>query len=255
MESSIRAATTPAPGLHVALLKAGSPRLTWSTSPPPLHREALAIQLHETPAGPAFIFRSIDPWPFNTSLWKSGKPSTPTPRTPAARQAAREFYENIKKPWTPAPPSFGPRSKTSIPSCAQAPRAAGRPSEREKQNCPLNPDSCEWPASYFHEGHGLTSGPPTSASVLALDPSKGAPTPQRGDYSAFISLGIDRQGILYVQADPARRPTPQMVADGVELFRNFRPHAFGIEANQFQELLAPTFDVEFRRAWSASTPG
>ena len=51
----------------------------------------------------------------------------------------------------------------------------------------------------------------------------------------------------YSEADLARRPTPQIVADGVELYRNFRPDVFGVEANQFQELLAGQFEAEFRR--------
>ena len=82
--------------------------------------------------------------------------------------------------------------------------------------------------------------------TLALDPSKGSDS-RRGDYSALVMLGVDRQGVLYVEADMARRPTPQMVAEGVELFCRFRPDVFGIEANQFQDLLAGEFEAEFRR--------
>ncbi len=119
--------------------------------------------------------------------------------------------------------------------------------EREKQNSPLNPDLCEWPETYFHEDLWFDEWPAKLAvKVLALDPSKGSDS-QRGDYSAFISLAVDRKGILYVQADMARRPTPQMAADGVEIHRQFQPHIFGVEANQFQELLGPEFESEFRR--------
>ena len=53
--------------------------------------------------------------------------------------------------------------------------------------------------------------------------------------------------MLYVEADLARRPTPEIVADGVEWFRRFQPDAFGVEANQFQDLLAGEFEAEFRR--------
>jgi predicted phage terminase large subunit-like protein len=59
-------------------------------------------------------------------------------------------------------------------------------------------------------------------------------------------LGADRQGTVYVEANLARRPTPQIVADGVELYRRFRPDVFGVEANQFQDLLAAQFETEFR---------
>src|SRR5262249_55059792 len=82
--------------------------------------------------------------------------------------------------------------------------------------------------------------------ALALDPSKGADS-RHGDYSAFALLGVGRDGLLYFEADLARRPSPQMISDGVELCRRFRPHVFGLEANQFQELLGPSFAAEFNR--------
>ncbi len=117
--------------------------------------------------------------------------------------------------------------------------------EREKQNSPLNPDLCEWPEAYFTEDIWFDEWPAKPvAKVLALDPSKGSDA-HRADYSAFISLAVDKQGVLYVQADIARRPTRQMVDDGVEIHRRFQPHIFGIEANQFQELLAPEFESAF----------
>ena len=119
--------------------------------------------------------------------------------------------------------------------------------EREKQNSPVNPDLCEWPESYFDESIWFDAWPEDlQVKILALDPSKGADA-RRGDYSAFVMLGVDRQGVLYVEADLARRSTPQIVADGVELYRRFRPDAFGVEANQFQDLLAGEFEAEFRR--------
>ncbi len=86
---------------------------------------------------------------------------------------------------------------------------------------------------------------------MALDPSKGGDG-RRGDYSAFVMLGIDAAGVVYVEADLARRATPQMVADGAELCRRFRPQVFGVEANQFQELLAGEIAAEFERRQIAS---
>jgi predicted phage terminase large subunit-like protein len=81
---------------------------------------------------------------------------------------------------------------------------------------------------------------------MALDPSKGKDA-HRGDYSAFVMLGFDASGVAYVEADLARRPTPQIVADGAELCRRFQPVSFGVEANQFQELLAGEILAEFER--------
>ena len=83
--------------------------------------------------------------------------------------------------------------------------------EREKQNSPINPDLCEWPESYFDETLWFEAWPANLAvKTMALDPSKGSDA-RHGDYSALVMLGVDRQGIVYVEADLARRPTP---ADG-----------------------------------------
>ena len=120
--------------------------------------------------------------------------------------------------------------------------------EREKQNSPLNPELCEWPEAYFTEkiwfddwpsqpprqSHRI--GPPAKAATLTA-----ATTPPSSPWPSTTD------GTLYVQADMARRPTPQMVADGVEIYRQFKPHMFGVEANQFQELLAPEFATAFRQ--------
>jgi predicted phage terminase large subunit-like protein len=81
---------------------------------------------------------------------------------------------------------------------------------------------------------------------MALDPSKGGDA-RRGDYSAFVMLGIDASGMIYVEADMARRATPQIVADAAVLCARFAPTSFGVEANQFQELLAGEIAAEFAR--------
>ncbi len=134
---------------------------------------------------------------------------------------------------------------------------------REKQSTPVNPELCEWPEAYFGDwiwfdewpdgGESLRDSQPRLgktrlliAKAIALDPSKGADA-RRGDYSAFVMLGVGHDGTLYIEADMQRRPTPQIVSDGVELCRRFRPQVFGIEANQFQELLGADFAAEFIR--------
>ena len=60
-------------------------------------------------------------------------------------------------------------------------------------------------------------------------------------------LGVDKKGLIHVQADLARRPTPQMVEEGVAICQRFRPDAFGVEANQWQQLLSGEFMAEFGR--------
>lgn len=78
--------------------------------------------------------------------------------------------------------------------------------------------------------------------MLALDPSKGRDA-RAGDYSAFALLALDRDGVLWLDLDVARRPTPAIVERGIELYRQWQPQAFCVETNAYQELLG----VEFLR--------
>jgi predicted phage terminase large subunit-like protein len=106
---------------------------------------------------------------------------------------------------------------------------------------------CEWPESYFEDHIWFDRWPAELViKTMALDPSKGHDG-RRGDYSAYVMLGIDTMGVIYIEADLARRPTPQMVADGAAWCGRFRPLAFGVEANQYQELLAGEIAAEFAR--------
>jgi len=119
--------------------------------------------------------------------------------------------------------------------------------EREKQCRPVNPDECEWPEEYFsHERLYFERWPDQPVlTTLALDPSKGK-SDKRGDYSAFVFLSIGKDDCLYVQANMARRPVQQMVADGVEMWRRHQPMIFGVEGNAWQDLLMPDFVEAFR---------
>jgi hypothetical protein len=69
MESVIQRAHTRT-WFHGTLLKAGTPHTNVVNLATALHREALAMELDQTPGWTSKIFRSIDPWPFNTSLWE-----------------------------------------------------------------------------------------------------------------------------------------------------------------------------------------
>jgi predicted phage terminase large subunit-like protein len=116
------------------------------------------------------------------------------------------------------------------------------PFASEKQGDPVNPEQCEWDASYFdYPGFWFEKWPEQlQIKTLSVDPSKGKDA-RSGDYSAFVRLGRDGNGYLYCEAELLHRPTPQIVADGVEHARAFQPEGFAVEINQFQELLAAEF--------------
>lgn len=123
--------------------------------------------------------------------------------------------------------------------CLQEKKAAHSPYYWQAlyQQNPIAEGSSEWPADYF--GPKIFFGDwPTHwrCKTVALDPSKGADA-QFGDYSAFVMLMVTPEGTLYVDADLGRRNTDVMIETALEIQRTFRPDWFGIEINQFQELL------------------
>jgi predicted phage terminase large subunit-like protein len=232
---------------HGMLLKAGTPRTNVVNLATALHRDALAVRLHETPGWTSRVFRAVRRWPDNMTLWHEWESVYTNPHNHRYRYDARLFYEKRRTRMDAGALVLWPEEEDLYTLMCMRAESGPAAFEREKQNSPINPELCEWPEAYFDE-HAWFDAWPRNLKVkaMALDPSKGADA-RRGDYSAFVLLGVDRQGIVYLEADLARRSVPQIVADGVELARRFRPDAFGIEANQFQDLLGAEFEAEFRR--------
>jgi predicted phage terminase large subunit-like protein len=205
------------------------------------------MELHDNPGWTSRVFRSIEPWPERMTLWQQWESIYTDRHTPRAAQAARAFYDANRPAMDAGAGVLWPQREDLYTLMCMRVESGRSAFEREKQNSPTSPEMCEWPEEYFDEGIWFDVWPAGLAvKILALDPSKGADS-RNGDYSAFVRLGVDRQGVLYVEADLARRPVPQIIADGVEHYRQFGPDGFGVEANQFQELLAGLFDAEFRR--------
>jgi predicted phage terminase large subunit-like protein len=232
---------------HGTLLKAGTTQTNIVNLATALHREALALELHESPGWTSARFSAIQSWPTNTSLWDEWETIYCDADKSTSRLAAREFYEQNRSAMHAGAVVLWPEVE-DLYTLMQMRVESGRTAfEREKQGSPVDPELCEWPESYFAEHIWFDRWPSDlTVRVVALDPSKGSDA-HRGDYSAFVLVGIGRAGVIYVEADMARRPTPQMVADGAALCRRFRPDAFGVEANQFQELLCNELAAEFAR--------
>lgn len=104
-------------------------------------------------------------------------------------------------------------------------------------------EGAEFSGAYFHDGVWFDNWPHSDTirmRVMALDPSKGKT--DKSDYSAFVMIALDFDGVMWIDADLSRRDTRQIVDDGLLLCRGFGPDAFGIEINQFQEVLAQNFE-------------
>jgi predicted phage terminase large subunit-like protein len=105
------------------------------------------------------------------------------------------------------------------------------------QQNPQAEGSAEWPDSFFGLDIWFNEWPDSwRCKVVALDPSKGTES-KFGDYSAFVML-MASGGTIYVDADLAIRNTSVITETAIEIQRQFKPDWFGVETNQFQQLLA-----------------
>ncbi|MEM8944126.1 MAG: hypothetical protein AAGD11_03005 [Planctomycetota bacterium] len=229
------------------LLKAGTKHTNVVNLATALHREALAMQLHETAGWQSQKFMAIETWPSNQQLWSDWEGIYCNVENPQAAQHAALFYATHRQAMDEGSVLLWPEEEDLYTLMKMRVEAGQTAFAREKQSSPIDSERCEWPESYFDDHIWFDSWPEDlQLKTMALDPSKGKDS-RLGDYSAFAILGVDRKGTLFVQADLARRPTPQMVADGVDLFGHHSVQSFGVEANVYQELLAGEFLSEFRR--------
>jgi predicted phage terminase large subunit-like protein len=105
------------------------------------------------------------------------------------------------------------------------------------QQNPQAEGGAEWPDDYFKPDIWFNEWPDRwGCKAVALDPSKGVNS-KFGDYSAFVMIMVSG-GTIYVDADLAVRNTAVIAETAMEIQRSFQPDWFGIETNQFQELLA-----------------
>lgn len=113
-------------------------------------------------------------------------------------------------------------------------------------NWKTRPEGGEFPHTWFEDIWFENWPVNTVVSTMALDPSKGK-SDKTGDYQALVKLAVGTDDCLYVQARMRRQPIDQMVADAVAEYSEFRPQAFGIEGNAWQDLLQPDFTEEFKK--------
>ncbi len=232
---------------HGTIMKAGDGRTNVLNLATALHREALAVELTTTPGWTSRTFKAIQKWPVQMSLWQQWEAVYTDLTVADYRDQARAYYEKNRAAMDDGAVVLWPETEDLYALMCMRAEGGRTAFEREKQNSPISPEFCEWPESHFDEGIWFDDWPKhLRVKTLALDPSKGVDS-RRGDYSALAALGMDENGVMYVEADLARRETPRIVAEGVEFYRRFAPDAFGVEANQYQELLADSFEVEFRR--------
>ena len=102
-----------------------------------------------------------------------------------------------------------------------------------------------WPAEYFHD-HIWTDELPDAfeATVVTLDPSMGAS--EKSDFQAVIFAGLSG-GKIWIDCLILRLPPLELVAAVDRFARRYNADRVGVEANGFQAVLEPLFNLYAER--------
>jgi predicted phage terminase large subunit-like protein len=222
-----------------------------------LHRQALVCEMQQPKYGWASrAFKALDPPPPRPDLWREWQEVLTDPRLGDAERSAQALAFFRAHPEMADPDcSLWPDRQPLYWLMQEQARLGPAAFASEYLSDPFDPASCEWPPQYFdHPLIWFDEWPSDLAvRVIALDPSKGSDS-RRGDYSAIVAYGRATDGTEYVAADQRRdRDAERIVADTLELYREFGPELLAVESDSFQYLFKPIFEAAVKARGMADT--
>ena len=225
------------------VMKAGTPDTNIVNVGTSLHREAVAVRLNTRPGWSSARFRAITQWPERMDLWEQWAAiyCNRDEYGDDAPDRAREWFEANRNEMERGAEVLWPARESLYQLMCEREQSGRVSFEREKQNNPITPEICYFPDDWFGDRIWFRDWPENPvATMMALDPSIG--DSDAGDYSAYVWGMLDRNGVLYVDANLARRPIPETVDFGIDVWQAFHPVSFMIESNQFQAALPNMFE-------------
>ena len=226
--------------LHRAVVPAGTEQTNIFVLGTALHRDDTLHALRRTPGWVSRTFSAILQEPARQDLWRDWESLFKNSNDDASEQTAGRFYEAHQTEMHDGAELLWPEREPLYDLMSLRATIGEAAFQAEKQGRPMSSRLAEWPDDCFGPSIWFDRWPELRARVIALDPSKGKT--DVSDYSAFVMLGLGVDGLLYVDADLARRDATKIVEDGLQLTQRFRPDGFAIETNQYQELLKDEMD-------------
>ncbi|MBS0187932.1 MAG: phage terminase large subunit [Planctomycetes bacterium] len=224
------------------LMKAGAPGCNVFVAGNAVHRDAIVCKLGKRPGWRGETFRSIVEWPDRMDLWGEWESILTDGANPAREANALEFYRQHEAEMHRGASVLWPE-RVSLYSLMVERASEGHTAfERERQSNPVSVESVEWPETVF-DGEDLwfDEWPALVHSVTAIDPSTGTDS-RKGDYSAIVTAGYGEDGLVYVDADLARRPVHQIASDAIAAFQINRSDQILSESVAFQQWVSAEID-------------
>lgn len=233
--------------LNRALLPSGSETCNVLFVGTALHPEDALQKLKDTPGWRLKAYKALIHEPTRQDLWDQWRRTyrdlsiSPMQRS----DLCRAMYETHKAEMDEGAELLWPEKESLYDLMVWRENKGEAAFQAEKQGNAAATGATEFGSELFPGSIWFDVWPTLQLKAMALDPSKGQN--EKNDYSAYVWGGLAEDGNIYVDADIARRDASQVVTDGIQIYRQFLPHSFGLETVMFLELFANLFAVEARQ--------
>ena len=234
--------------LNRALLPCGSEHCNVLFVGTALHPEDALQRIKNTPGWRFETFAALLRHPIRQDLWDQWRTMYRNLSVDARQRAltSREFYAANRSEMDRGAELLWPEKEPLYDLMEWRENKGETAFEAEKQGNAAATGATEFGSDVFPGTIWFDTWPLLTLKALALDPSKGVN--ERNDYSAFVCGGLAEDGNIYVDANIERRDSSRLVADGIQIYRQFLPHIFGIESVMFMQLFAAIFASEANRS-------
>ena len=233
------------------LMNAGYPATNFVVTGNVLHYDSLLANLLDPIRNPGWIakrYKAIEKFSDHPELWQQWSSvfrGLSEFEGQTGPEVAKAYFEANRKTMLEGTQVLWPQLEDYHSLMAMLERDGTVTFYREKQNEPLDPDTCVFREENFHYWDHKYESPQQLIQSLgnnarltaACDPSMGKG--KRSDYSAIIVVAKDkREGIHYVIAADIDRRTPDKTIEKIiEYCRIYHIAKFAFEKNQFQEIM------------------
>lgn len=228
------------------VMKAGAPDSNFVVLGTALAKSCIVCRLSQTAGWKFKRYKGLIKEPKNMDAWLKWRPLLWQHDDPDRDKKVQQYYLDHKEEMDEGAEVLWPERFPLVQLMHQRYSEGERSFMTEVQGEPMPPGGAEWAPELF-ENIWVDDFPHPKdciVKVLALDPSKGSKD-KIGDYSAYVLLCVDRQGIIYLGADMDRtRDSLGIVRDGLQLIQKYKPDAFAVETNASQELFGIIFRSE-----------
>jgi hypothetical protein len=201
------------------VIPAGSEKTNFISVGSALHREAVSVHAQSLIGWQGHTFPAIISYPDDLSLWSEWERLATNLADDKREETARAYFHANYEAMSKGSKTYWPSKWPIDKLMARRAEIGDAAFETEYQGVPTTPQGARWPAHYFENLYFDHWPADLVCKVTALDPSEGAT--EDADYQAHAMVGIDAQGVFWIDAVAVREPPHLMIVRHLRLAQEF----------------------------------